>query len=55
MAYYSRLAKPGGGRVRGAGAKSPIQIPCCIDNASIYSNRTVKYPNRAIKLKFTCY
>ena len=24
----------------GAGAKSTIQIPCCIDNASIYSNRT---------------
>ena len=35
--------------------KSPIQIPCCIDNASIYSNRTVKYPNRAINLKLTCY
>ena len=39
----------------GVRAKSPIQIPCCIDNPSINSNRTVKYPNRAIKLKLTCY
>ena len=31
----------GGGGGREAGAKSPIQIPCCIDNASIYSNRTI--------------
>ena len=47
----ARSVKPGGGGGRETGPKSLIQIPGCIDNASIYFKRTVKYPNRTIKLK----
>ena len=56
-----------GGEARGArGATAPlkcfkrglsplIQIPCSIENASIHFNRTVKYSNRTVKLKITCF